>query len=96
MTKCDRDYYPYYIDIPDFNCALHADDAFNGMRAARKRICAEIELLKRNGQNIPPSNFVIPTTHYADIITLVDVDTDEFHFEKKNRNFFKFLATDLT
>lgn len=92
MTKCNREYYPYYIDIPDFNCLLHADDPYTGMKQARKKIYDQIKELKSYNQPIPPSNFVIPTNHYSDVITLIDIDTDEFEKEQKTRNFFKFLT----
>lgn len=92
MTKCNRDYYPYYIDIPDFNCSLHAEDPYTGMRQARKKIYDQIKLLKETQQNIPSSNFIIPTNHYGDVITLVDIDTSEFEKEQKSRNFLRFLT----
>ncbi|AKP66819.1 hypothetical protein [Companilactobacillus ginsenosidimutans] len=82
MRNCKRNYYPYFIDIPDFDISLHAEDPYSGMQAARHRIVDEIDMLAENGKNIPRSNYIIPTSYQADIITLVDVDTNEFYNEK--------------
>lgn len=90
MTKCNRDYYPYYVDIPDFNCSIHAEDPYTGMCQARKKIYDQIQKLKKYELPIPPSNFTIPTNHYGDVITLIDIDTSEFEKQQKTRNFFRF------
>lgn len=88
MTKYKREYYPYYINIPDFNCAIHASDVSTGMKLARKKIAEKIIKLQSTNQKVPCSNYVIPTLNHADIITLIDVDTDDFQVSKKNKKLF--------
>ncbi len=77
MSKCNRDYYPYFIDIPDFNISLHAEDPYTGIQASRMRICDEIDELQRMDKHVPDSNYIIPTSYQADVITLIDINTDE-------------------
>ncbi|MQS53316.1 hypothetical protein [Companilactobacillus mishanensis] len=78
MIKCDRDYSPYYINIPDFDFSFHAENIVDAMETARQNICKRIMKLNREGKVIPKSNSIIPTTYQSDIITLIDIDTDKY------------------
>lgn len=91
MIKCDRDYYPYFVDIPDFHCAIHSKDPFHAIQDSRKRIAEEIISRQNEGKDIPRSNHVIPTMNSADVVTLVDVDTEQFVNARKPNRIFSFL-----
>lgn len=95
MIKSQRDYYPYYVDIPDFDCAIHAEDPVSGMQHARRRIQDEIDILDQDGKKIPPSNPELPTAPQADIVTLVDIDTEELEQESREKKRSSYLFSTI-
>ncbi|HIY93485.1 MAG TPA: type II toxin-antitoxin system HicB family antitoxin [Candidatus Companilactobacillus pullicola] len=84
--------YTSSIKIPDIDGMTQGKNIDDAIQMARDYIGLNIINKQDNNLDVPTSNYVLPTSKDGNIVTLVDVDIDEY----RRKNDFKTIKKTLT
>jgi len=92
VTKTTDKKIPYLVNIPDLNGMTQGKSVADAIQMARDYIGLNIMDRQDNHDLIPESNFQQPASKSNDIVTLVDVDIDNY----RRKNDLKTIKKTLT
>ncbi|WP_334341456.1 type II toxin-antitoxin system HicB family antitoxin [Companilactobacillus sp. HBUAS56275] len=92
ISKTDDKNIPYFVKIPDIDGITQGKDVDDAIQMACDYIGLNIIDKQDNNLDVSKSNYVLPTSKDCNIVTLVDVDIDEY----RRKNDFKTIKKTLT
>ncbi|CAJ1180582.1 hypothetical protein FD33_GL000242 [Companilactobacillus paralimentarius DSM 13238 = JCM 10415] len=92
ISKTSDQTVPYFVSIPDIEGMTQGKDIDDAIQMARDYIGLNIIDKQDNNLDVPNSNYTLPSAENSDVVTLVDVDIDEY----RRKNDFKTIKKTLT
>jgi len=84
---------PYLAEIPAIDGMTQGKSVENAIEMSRDYIGLRVNLMLKNGEKIPKSIVRLPKTDNSeDVVTLVDVNIDEYRRENDNKPVKKTLS----
>lgn len=78
ITKTNDKKAPYFISIPDIDGLTQGKTINDSIEMARDYIGLKVMNLQDSSEPIPTSNYFFPQVKKTDIVTLVDVNIDNY------------------